>query len=492
MAAVLKKAFLGIEIGADAISAVLYQVQRGEERIVAARRIERSSDSAEADTLAAALEPILAHDGALAAVCAVALPADEFVFRPLTAPFQEDRKLRQVLPLELEPSLFASAEEMVFDYRRLNNASPPRILAAAIEKTRVAEILGILHRLRLDPEWVTAAGICPALCLLEEPSATGPYAVVALRPHGATVVPVADGHILGLRNLHILLENESGRRTLVALLKQTFQALTATSSGASLYPQRLLLTGYGAYSEAFETMLPGKLGITVERVDLSQRSDSIAKGMNDWDSGSMNGALALALSARRGETGFNLRQGEFAIKKFWTRYRRQLRTSAILVAIVILLGAAQLVHGIYLKQSRVKRITEETTALFRAARPEATRVVDPVSQMRTAIAELETATRIPGSEAARPRAIDILAALSREIPVALDVEITRLVIGTDNLTLTGHTAAFNAVDDIKTRLEKIPMFQEVTIAAANIDNRSNRVRFTINIGRLEVAPWPSN
>jgi len=162
------------------------------------------------------------------------------------------------------------------------------------------------------------------------------------------------------------------------------------------------------------------------------------------------------------------------------------------VAIVILLGAAQLVHGIYLKQSRVKRITEETTALFRAARPEATRVVDPVSQMRTAIAELETATRIPGSEAARPRAIDILAALSREIPVALDVEITQLASGTDNLTLTGHTAAFNEVDDIKTRLEKIPMFQEVTIAAANIDNRSNRVRFTINIGRLEVAPWPSN
>ncbi|MDD2605128.1 MAG: PilN domain-containing protein, partial [Desulfobacteraceae bacterium] len=93
---------------------------------------------------------------------------------------------------------------------------------------------------------------------------------------------------------------------------------------------------------------------------------------------------------------------------------------------------------------------------------------------------------------ARPRALDILAALSREIPADLDVEATRLVIGTDNLTLTGNTAAFNAVDDIKTRLEKFPMFKDVTIAAANIDNRSNRVRFTINIGRLEVGPWPSN
>jgi general secretion pathway protein L len=491
VAAVLKKAYLGIDIGADAISAVLCQVQRGEERIVAARRIERASESAEADTLAALLEPLLAHDGAMTAACALALPAAEFVFRPLAAPFQEDRKLRQVLPLELEPSLVAPAEEMVFDYRRLNNATPPRIFAAAIEKTRVSEILGILHRLRLDPEWVTAGGICPALCLLEEPSATGPYAVVALRPHGATVVPVADGHILALRDLPISLENESGHRPLAALLKQTFQALTA-GDGASLYPRRLLLTGYGDYSEAFEALLPEELGIAVERIDLSRRSDSMAKGANDWVPGAMNGALALALRARRGETGFNLRQGDFAVKKFWTRYKRQLRSSANLAAVVLLLGGAQMVHGIYLKQRRVEGITEETIALFRAARPEATRVVDPVSQMRAAITELETATRIPGSEAARPRAIDILAALSREIPAELDVEITRMVIGTDNLTLTGHTAAFNAVDDIKTRLEKIPMFQEVTIAAANIDNRSNRVRFTINIGRLEVVPWPSN
>ncbi|MDD3993518.1 MAG: GspL/Epsl periplasmic domain-containing protein, partial [Desulfobacteraceae bacterium] len=201
---------------------------------------------------------------------------------------------------------------------------------------------------------------------------------------------------------------------------------------------------------------------------------------------------ALALRARRGETGFNLRQDDFAVKKFWTRYKSQLRTSAVLAAVVLLLGAVQLGHGIYLKQRRIEQISQETIALFRAVQPDATRVVDPVSQMRASLAELETGTRIPGSEEDRPRAIDILAALSREIPADLDVEVTRLVIGTDNLTLTGNTAAFNAVDDIKTRLEKFPMFKDVTIAAANIDNRSNRVRFTINIGRLEVGPWPSN
>ena len=491
MAAVLKKMFLGIEIGADAVSAVLYQAQRGEERIVAARRVERSADRPEADILAAALEPILVHDGATTADCAVALPAAEFVFRPMTAPFHEDRKLRQVLPLELEPSLVASAEEMVFDYRRLDNAVPPRILAAALEKTRVAEILESLARLHVDPEWVTTAGICPALCLLDEDAAADPYATIALRPRGATVAPVADGQVLGLRDLPVSLETESSRQTLAALLRQTFQALTA-GDGASFYPQRLLITGFGPQSEALEALLPRQLGIPVERIDLARRSHPMGHDLDHWEPGLMNGALALALRARRGETGFNLRQDDFAVKKFWTRYKSQLRTSAVLAAAVLLLGAVQLGHGIYLKQRRIEQISQETIALFRAVQPDATRVVDPVSQMRASLAELETGTRIPGSETARPRAIDILAALSREIPADLDVEVTRLVIGTDNLTLTGNTAAFNAVDDIKTRLEKFPMFKDVTIAAANIDNRSNRVRFTINIGRLEVGPWPSN
>jgi general secretion pathway protein L len=275
------------------------------------------------------------------------------------------------------------------------------------------------------------------------------------------------------------------------MLHQTLQAVAAADGGA-VHPERIRITGYGPQSAAGEARLAQALGLPVERVDLSAGRRPVAKPAYEWDPGAMNGALALALCARRGDTGFNLRQGDFAVKKFWTRYRPQLRRTAVLAAAALLLGAAQMAHGIHLKQGRIQRIDGEIEALFRAARPEVDRLVDPVSQMRAAIAELEDATRIPGGQEARPRAIDILAALSREIPAELDVEITRLVIGTDNLTLTGHTAAFNAVDEIKTRLERNPVLREVTIAAANIDNRSNRVRFTINVARLEAVPWPSS
>ena len=491
MAAVLKRSFLGIEIGPETASAVLCQTQRGEAQIVAAHRVERSAQDTEAESLAAVLGPVSSHDAALTATCALALPAGQFIFRPLTAPFEDDRKLRQVLPFELEPSLVAAAEEMVFDHRRLDSGPPRRILAAAIEKSRLAGLLESLGALRLDPEWVTAGGICPALCLMDGQGEAERFIAAALRPHGATLVPVAGGRLLAVRDICVPLHTEAGCRTLIALLKQTCRAL-ADADGNPFRPRQIRLTGYGPYSEAFEALATEHLDLAVERVDLSRGRHLTAQALRDWEPGIMNGALALALSARRADTGFNLRQGDFAVKKFWTRHRRQFQRTAVLTAVVFVLGAAQLAHGVYLKQRRIEQITQETAALFRATRPDATRVVDPVSQMRAVIKELESTTKIPGSEGARPRAIDILAALSREIPAGLDVEITRLVIGTDNLTLTGHTATFNAVDEIKTRLEKNPMLRQVTIAAANIDNRSNRVRFTLNIGRLEVVPWPSN
>ena len=492
MAAVLKRSFLGIEIGTDAISAVLYQIRRGSERIVAAHRVLRTSGKEEAEALSEALEPILALQQATVVSCAVALPAGEFVFRHLSAPFSEDRKLRQVLPFELEPSLAVPAEKLIFDYRRLTTDTPPRILAAALEKKRLADLLALLGGLRLDPEWITVVGACPALRLTDERCASGQFVVAALRPNGVTMVPTADGRLLSIRDFPAPLESD--RQTVLAMWRQTLQAVAAPNGGA-FRPEGILLTGYGPYSGRFEAFLAEQSAVPVERIDLRHAygpAPSMAEGVQDWDAGAMNGALALALSARRADPGFNLRQGDFAVKKFWTRHRRRLKHTAILAAVVFVLAVAQLAHGVYLTQRRTEQMTQQILALFRAARPETSRIVDPVNQMRASIAELEAATRMPGSQGARPRAVDILAALSREIPATVDVEMTRLVIGPENLTIMGDTDTFNAVDEIKTRLEKNPLFQEVTIAAANIDKQSNRVRFTLNIGRLKEVPWPSN
>ena len=79
------------------------------------------------------------------------------------------------------------------------------------------------------------------------------------------------------------------------------------------------------------------------------------------------------------------------------------------------------------------------------------------------------------------RTIDILLEISRAIPKEADVLFTRLVLGSDGLTLSGETAAFNVVDDIKGRLEQSDLFKEVTIASANMEKSGSKVRFKLKL-----------
>ena len=79
------------------------------------------------------------------------------------------------------------------------------------------------------------------------------------------------------------------------------------------------------------------------------------------------------------------------------------------------------------------------------------------------------------------RSIDILNEISRLIPKEVDVRFSRMVLGGDTITVSGDTAAFNVVDDVKTRLEESELFKSVTIASANMDKASTQVSFKLKI-----------
>jgi Tfp pilus assembly protein PilN len=82
---------------------------------------------------------------------------------------------------------------------------------------------------------------------------------------------------------------------------------------------------------------------------------------------------------------------------------------------------------------------------------------------------------------ARVRVIDILNALSQQIPSSADVKVNRMVAGTDNVVLSGDTDTFNTVDDIKGRLEEADLFKSVTISSADLEKSGNRVRFKLKL-----------
>ena len=77
------------------------------------------------------------------------------------------------------------------------------------------------------------------------------------------------------------------------------------------------------------------------------------------------------------------------------------------------------------------------------------------------------------------RRIDILNDISRRIPKDIEVDITRLVVGSGNVLISGYTDTFNSLDDIKGRLEQIDFFKKVTISSANRDRSGKEIRFML-------------
>jgi len=132
-------------------------------------------------------------------------------------------------------------------------------------------------------------------------------------------------------------------------------------------------------------------------------------------------------------------------------------------------------------EKRLTRLNDQITGIFTSTFPDVKKIVDPIQQMRIEIQEAKKKALLPGGTGEQVRAIDILYTLSKRIPEDVDVIITRLVMGSDNVNVSGDTDSFNSVDNIKSKLEEAGFFKKITITDANIDKFDKRVRFKLKL-----------
>ena len=77
--------------------------------------------------------------------------------------------------------------------------------------------------------------------------------------------------------------------------------------------------------------------------------------------------------------------------------------------------------------------------------------------------------------------IDILNNISKSIAESIVVDFNRMVISPDSVIISGTTNTFEAVDDIKSKLEQVDIFKKVTINSTNKDRSGKEVRFQMKV-----------
>ncbi len=481
----MSRKFFGIDIKQDRVSAVLIASgMKGLE--VESHACVMLADLPEAeDKTVEALKTIVADIDPAGSVCMVAFSADQMSFRNLSVPFKETKKIKQILPFELEPSLPFPIDDAVTDFHVLDLPQPTghiALLTATVEKSLWNSLRTRLSAAGIEADTIAVSGHDTAHCLNRLPDIPEQFLMIDMEPRRGTLFAVHSGRICLIRGFGL---DDDGPRRMEMLGTHIRRTLPAAEEilGIVFVPGELYITGMGAMPGDFTEDLARLLSIPVKKVNLIQDAGLgfIKPPDASWRPLLMDNALALALSKELNAPGFNFGVRPFTAMKQWVTYKKNILQIAFLAGAVLVAAFANLLFDFHVMGKRIDEMNGRIEAIFRSTFPQVTRIVDPVQQMRAEIKAVRETSSLSGDAARTVRAIDILNDISSRIPDRIDVDLTQLVIGPDNVLLTGDTATFNMVDDIKGVLEKSELFTSVTISSANQDRSGNRVVFKLKI-----------
>lgn len=479
------KRILGLDIQNKALTAVLVNSGFKESRVEAFSRIEFPEGEEGDSGLPAALDALVEEMPVTDCVCVTSVPADHVAFRNLKVPFKQEKKIRQILKFELEPTLPFPIDEVVVDFHALKldgQGEQTDVIAAACNANGLRKILDLLAARRIYPEIVTVSGFPSALCLSRLGNIPENALVVDVRSGSSTIFVMNSGQLNMVRTLPADRAYDSRTDMLGQNIQRTLYALEEIGD-RPFRPDNIYVTGPALGENGIVSALTRLLDVPITRIDLLTDIESRIKEIpsESWKPYQMNNALALALVEVIGIKGLNFRQGPFAIKKRWTEYRKNIITSGILIAALLVVWLASISIDYFYKKNQLDKINNELKQMFQTTFPDVKKIVDPIQQMRVRIDELRKISLSPSDGNNAVLFIDVLNHISKSIPNNIDAKFTRTVIGEDNVVINGDTDTFNSVDTIKNRLEQIGTFQSVTIVSTTKDDANNRIKFRLKI-----------
>ncbi len=481
----MSRKILGIDIREDEISAVLVENSVTESTIQDCIHIPLEKDPDDNKDFHQALETLVQSIDMTNTVTIVSLPAEDVSFRNVHLPFKDRKKIKQILPLELESNLPFSVSALELDFQILSldeDGTGALVMAAGLEKEKLDAYKDALAEIDIDPQAIVVGGFQTAGCINNFPDIPAHALFVDVDRRKVSVFTIVSGQIRLVRTFAVNVRSKNPGRILCNKIRQTLAA-SEEILGADYIPSAVYITGAGLEDYAYDIDIEEILETPVKKLNLAENSIVSLTGAPDenWHPDTMNNALALCVSEILGISGFNFSKRMFAVKKFWITHKKDIIKSGLMVSIVIILAMVNLFYDYHTMGKQIKSLDAQISAIFSSTFPNKKVSRDPLLQMQGEIKRARESVTVAEEKERTAKTIDILYDISAMLPEKLDVEIKNFVIGPDNVQIAGNTDTFNAVDEMKNRLEKGPHFKQVTISSSKKDNKENRINFKLKI-----------
>lgn len=478
----MSRQVLAIDIRPDTIEAVLLNTGLKFSTLTECLTIPVPESSENGDPLVDALTELKGSMDPGIANVIVAIPADGVLYRKLTVPFKEDGKIRQVLPFELEPLLPVEIESLKVDFHKNHVAEQTDIMAVAIDQGSLQRYMNALTEAGIRPQLVVP-GCFPLASYVSgmEESSAEQTLILDVDTDKTSLFAIEAGKIEMVRRISSKVDSEQATEALALRIRQT---LTAMSDHKDDFfsPSRVYMTGPALEDPEVLNRIALALEMPTESIDLTTWATRFEKHEGvPWSPQRMNNALAMALLEIDGRPCANFHRISSPLRNYWTAYKPYVMGPAVILAVALIIGMGGVIVDSYLLNKRVKRLDHQIRQVYLSEFPGSKAKGNPLDLLKSKIKELKKGGPSGGVNPTQVQSIDVMLQISQLIPPSVDVLMTRMSMGADSLTLSGETAAFNTVDDIKSRLEKGSLFKQVTIASANMDKSGKKVRFKLKI-----------
>ncbi|MFP4225183.1 MAG: type II secretion system protein GspL [Desulfobacterales bacterium] len=488
----MSRPYLSLDIRDHAISAFL--VKRGLRGNVIENHAQVPVESAgDAENHAenpwfTAIAQIVEKLDAGGAACLVSLPPTLVSYRNLKVPFKENRKIRQVLPLEIEPLLPFPLDEVVLDFQIVRKSDTSDLIAAAVEKTKLQPILEALNAFQLNPQVIMPGGFPVALCLARQKNDED-FLYVDMDETSATLLAVVSERVHLVRSIYTGHVSQKQRLKTLKTNIQRFLVAFENFYGFELQPAAAYFSGAGTEHEEAAEAVGSQLKIQAKPVNMQTAGEF--NFQNETDAALPDQAntpfCLIGIDLFR-IPGLNFFQERYALYRYWEEYKSNIIKTGIFAALVLIIGMYGLIFQARHLSQQVNRMDRQIAGIFQSTFPDVSRIVDPLQQMQVKVREAKGKNVFAGSLHDEVLNIDILNDLSRLIPSSIDVITSRFVRGGGSVLISGHTDTFNAVDDIKSALSRSKYFSDITISSANMDKSADRVQFKLKL----IIAEPSN
>ena len=259
----MSRQILAIDIRSHGLSAVLLTTGLKTSTIEGAMVIPYKLELDQQDPLQAALIQL---DGQLPmtdAAVIIGLPGNRSFYRSLVLPFDDPKKIRQIMAFELEPTLPIPVERIAFDFVINPQNGNAEILTAATDRQYLDHILDIFAIVGLRPQLVVPGGFAMAATLANHPHMPEQYLVMDIDLDQARLFALSQGRIRIVRSMQFDNSSADAGAQLALKIRQTLTGYNDTAAKA-ISPTTLYLTGATFSNDHLTEKLAQQLKMTLK------------------------------------------------------------------------------------------------------------------------------------------------------------------------------------------------------------------------------------